>query len=416
LAYPNNCIPVQAVSDLANEDTSRLVGEIAKFNMQSDPYTAITPQGNIPGISRDIRFVVSERALPGSSLARPVFVASENSCALPGTVTQVGTTEFTSHLGTLRERGPKVCVKTTRTAWPGSYENLANSLKMSVREVVAADIRANLLDNGGLKIVAKASTAFSSVFTGDYNVVGANFAVQTPDSPMSFRALEYLGTYMREVLNVDPYEGEGDEGSLLAIFGQDSIQKFRDESGIHADLQYLTTGRYRMGQETIQGYTFRGPYHGISFGIDRRPLRFNTMTTVANGGTDPRTGVVNAGSSYNVPVLIEPYTAVSVTKGVAARVNPTWAAASYEIGFLVGQKPFKRLTPEYNRIAGWDFDLPIANGGLVFKVLDDADCHFWNDYGQHRYEIERAYQPMSPHSVAAIAFARCTSTLGLTAC
>lgn len=416
MAYPTDCLPSQAASDLANEDTSRLIGEIGKFTLQSEPYSSIVPQGTLPGVSRDVRFVVAERALPGNSLTLPVFVNSENACALPGLVTQVGSTEFTAHLQTLRERGPKVCVKVTRTAWPGSYENLVNSLKMSVREVTAAEIRANLLVNGGLKLVSKSATAFSSLFSGDTNAVGTNFKVQTPDSPISFRGLEYLGTYMREVLGVEPFEGDGDEGSLMAIFGMDSIQKFRDELGITADLRALTTGRYRMGEETISGYRFKGPYHGISFGIDRRPLRFNAFATVANGGTDPRTGVVNSGSAYNVPTLLEPYSGVSVSKGVAARISATWAAATYEIGFLVGYRPFKRLTPEYNRIAGFDFNLPIGEGKLEFKLLDDADCNFWNDYGQHRYEIERTYQPMVPHAVAAIAFSRCTAALGLTAC
>lgn len=417
MAYPNDCIPSQAVSDLANEDVSRLVGEIGKFNLQSEPYTAVVPQGNLPNVSREVRFVVAERALPGSSLTIPVFVNSENACALPGTVTQVGSTEFTAHLGTLRDRGPKVCVKTTRTAWPGTYEMLANSLKMSIREVVAADIRATLLVNGGLKLIAKSGTAIDSLMTGDYNTVGANFLNATlPTGPISFRGLEQLGTIMREDLLVDPYEGDGDEGALMAIFGMDSIQRFRDELDIREDTRALTTGRYAMGEETISGYRFKGPYHGIAFGIDRRPLRFTTFSTVANGGTDPRTGVVNAGSAYAIPNLIEPYIGTAVTKGVGARTRSTWRSATYEIGFLVGYRPFKRLTPEYNRVPGWDFNLPIANDGLKFKVLDDADCNFWEDYGQHRYEIERAYQPVTPHAVAAIAFKRCPADTGIVDC
>lgn len=402
--------------DLANKDTNRLIGEVAKFNLQSDPYTSLLPQGTLPNVSSVVRSVVAERALPGSSLTRPAFVNSESSCGSPGLVTQVGSTEFSFQLQTLRERGPKICVKTTRVAWPTSYAALLSSLKQSIREVLAADIRSNLFDNGGLKLVSNSTLSFAQAFTGDINTIGTNFAVQTPDSPISFRGLEYMGTYMRETLDVDPFEGDNDEGSLLAIFGQDQTQLFRDELGIREDVQALTTGSYQMGKETIQGYRFKGPYHGISFGIDKRPLRFNAMVTVANGGTDPRTGVVNAGSSYNTPTLLEPYTAFATTKGVSARPNPTWIAATYEIGFLAGYGSFKRLTPESYRTPGFDFNSPISNMGLKFKLLNDADCNFWEDYGQHMYELERAFQPMRPHAIAAIAFKRCAGALGLTAC
>jgi hypothetical protein len=414
--YPNDCIPAQAVVDLANKDTNRLIGEIGKFELQSDPYMNIFGDGTLPNVSTVVRSVTAERALPGSSLVRPVFVNDESACGMPGNVTQVGSTEFTFQLQTLRERGPKVCVRTTRTAWPGSYASLLSSLKQSIREVVSADARSVLLDSGGLKMVADSTATFSQAFTGDINAVGTNFASRTPDSPMYFRTLEYLGTYMRETLGVDPYEGEGDEGSLLAIFGQDQTQFFRDEAELKDDNRALTTGKYKMGEETISGYRFKGPYHGISFGLDKRPLRFSTITTVANGAVDPRTGVVNTGSTYNVPNLIEPYTAVATSKGVSARPNSNWVSATYEIGFLIGYKGFKRLVPESYKTPGFDFNAPISNQGLKFKLLNDADCNFWEDFGQHMYEVSRAYQPLHPHAIAAVAFKRCTGNLGLTSC
>jgi hypothetical protein len=417
MAYPNDCIPPQAVVDLANKDTNRLVGEVGKFELQSDPYMNLVGDGTLPNVSTVVRSVTAERALPGSSLVRPVFVNSEAACGMAGNVTQVGSTEFTFQLQTLRERGPKICVKTTRTAWPGSYAALLTSLKQSIREVNAADIRAVFLDSGGLKLVADSTATFSQAFSGDINAVGTNFANRTPDSPISFRALEYLATYMRETLGVDPYEGEGDEGSMMAVFGQDQIQNFRDEAEIKDDLRALTTGRYKMGEDTISGYRFKGPYHAIAFGIDRRPLRFSTMTAVANGAVDPRTGIVNnTGATYNVPNLIEPYVPVATTKGVSARPNSNWTSAQYEIGFLVGYNGFKRLVPESYKTPGFDFQSPISNQGLKFKLLEDADCNFWGDFGQHMYEIERAFQPVHPHAIAAIAFKRCTGNLGLTTC
>ena len=74
------------------------------------------------------------------------------------------------------------------------------------------------------------------------------------------------------------------------------------------------------------------------------------------------------------------------------------------------------MVPTYAKVAGWDFSEQLVNGGLRFKILDDADCNLFNDYGQHLYEIERAYQPIAPHAVTAVLYARCTNNLGLAAC
>jgi len=396
----------QAVVDLANKDVSRLVGDVGMFRVRTDPYAAVFASGTLPNVSEEVRTVVPERALPGTSLIKPVFVNSEDACLLPGEVTQVGSTEFTSRLQTHRERGPRVCVKTTRTAWPGSYQSLTNSLKESMREVIAADERAVLLFSGGVKLTTKTGEDFADLVAGDINALGTNFPNIVPDTGITFGGLQYLGTYMRETLDVEPYEGESDEGSLLAIFGQDQIQAFRDELNIRADVQALTTGRYRMGEETISGYSFKGPYHAIAFGIDRKPLRASGVTEVSNGEVDPNTGITNTGSAYQTPVLVEPYVAVTTSKGVSARPNPDWVGAEYEIGFLLGKTPFKRSTPESYRIPGWDFSPPISNAGLKFKILEDADCFFWGDIGQHRYEIERASLPLAPHFAAAILYKR----------
>jgi len=87
-----------------------------------------------------------------------------------------------------------------------------------------------------------------------------------------------------------------------------------------------------------------------------------------------------------------------------------------EIGFLFGQQSFKRLVPSYQKVAGWDFSEQLVNGGLQFKILQDADCNLFGDYGQHIYEIERAYQPVAPHAVTAVLYKRCNAALNLTAC
>jgi hypothetical protein len=396
----------QDVVDLANKDTNRLIGEIANFQLRTDPYMNLFAGGTLPNVSESVRTVVPERALPGTSLVLPVFVNSEDACLLPGEVTQVGSTEFTSRLQTLRARGPRVCVKTTRTAWPGSYQSLINSLKESMREVTASDGRATLLFSGGVKLTCKSGQTFAASVAGDINKLGQNFNNNVPDTALTFGGLAYLAQYMRETLDVDPYEGETAEGSMMAIFSQEQLAAFRDELGIRADVQALTTGKYQMGEETISGYAFKGPYHAIALGMDRKPLRVSGTTTVATGATDPNTGIVNTGSAYQAPTFVEPYIATATSKGVSARPNPNWVSAGFEIGFLVGQTAFSRRVPESYRIPGMEFNAPISNQGLKFKLLSDADCYFWEDIGQHRYEMERAYVPIKPHAAAAILYKR----------
>jgi hypothetical protein len=267
-------------------------------------------------------------------------------------------------------------------------------------DLTNADVRANFLDHGGTKMIMDSTATFAQAFSGDINFLpnaGQGWPNRTPDSGPSFRAIEYLMTYLRETLNVQPFEGENSEGIFKAVFGQDVIQGFRDELDIREDVRALTTGRYKMGEDTIKGYSFTGPYHGVAFGIDPYPLRASAVV----GG---------------VPTLVEPLTATNVTVGVAGRPNSSWITAPYEIGFLFGQSSFKRLVPEYQKVAGWNFSEQLVNGGLEFKILQDADCNLFGDFGQHIYEIERAYQPVVPHAVTAILYKRCSTSLNLTSC
>jgi hypothetical protein len=403
MAYPTDMITPSQVVDLANKDANRLVGPVAEFVVRREPYSNTVSAGTLPNVSTLVRSVVAERALPAASLARPVFVPDEQICGQAGGTTQVGTTEFQYQLKTLRERGPKVCVKTTRTAWASSYPAIINSLKEAIKEVTGADIRAQYLDSGGCKLVADSSGAFTDCFRGDVNAVGTLFPQRTPDSPVSFRGLEYVATFMRETLQVDPYDGEESEGGMLCIASQDSIQLFRDELDIREDIRALTTGRYALGEETITGYKFQGPYHGIGWGIDPRPLRADVLNTQTVGG-----------QTFLSPVLLEPYIAVQVSTGFAARPNPAWIAAKYEFMFLIGKNGFRRLTPESYKIPGFDFSAPISNNGLQFRQLIDADANFWGDFGQHIYEIARAYKPEHPHVICAILYKRPSASLALT--
>ena len=181
------------------------------------------------------------------------------------------------------------------------------------------------------------------------------------------------------------------------MFGIEQHQLFRDELGIASDLRAATTGRYKMGEDYITGYTFDGPYRGIVHGYDPEPLRADTITA-------------------GVPHFVEPTVATAVTNGYGSRPNSAWVEAPYEVGFLFGQDSFNRLVPSYQQVAGWNFPSQLVNGSLEFRILEDADCNLFRDFGVHLYQIERAFEPRVPHAVTAILYKRCTANLGLISC
>lgn len=407
--YPN-CTGYVDATDFASRDINRLVGSIAETVGRKSPYADTIEGGTLENVSESVRTVVAEMAMPAASMVRPGFVPALQACGTLGGIDQVGSTEFIFTLLNYRGRGPKICVKTTRTAFKPAYVAAVNALKRNLVMLTNADIRANYLDNGGCKLTCNSGAGFANAFRGDINALQQPWPNYIPDSPISMRGLEYTGTFLRETLNVEPFDDPtSDDGVLKWIGSMESIQNFRDELGVTQDLRALTTGRYKLGQKTIQGYTFSGPYHAMLMGVDPTPLRASGFTTQS---------VTYGGSTFTalVPTFVEPWIQVQVTNGFAARPNPAWVAANYEVGFLFGRNSFKRLVPERYKVEGWDFSPQITNGGLQFKQLIDAECNAWGDYGQHFYEIERAYQPTQPHAVCAVLYLRCAASLGLVPC
>lgn len=392
--YPNDCLSPAVASDIANKDTLRIVGQVAMTVAQRSAYADTIDGGSLENVSDVVRSITGEAAVPAASLTRPVFVPAANACGTGGGVDQTGTTEYQFQLMNLRGRGPKVCVKTTRTGFISSYSHALNSLKQMLVRLTNADIRANYYDNSGCKAIFDSTGTFAQDFAGDINALSTAFPSRTPDTNIQFRGLESVMTYMRETLGVQPVDMGGmQEGVFKLIASQFAIQSLRDELHIGQDTRALVQGSYNIGKEVVQGYGYSGPYHGIVFGVDPEPLRGQTITA-------------------GVLTLIEPGVAVATTTGFGYRPNSSWVTAQYEVAFLFGRSPFARLVPTYQRVPGWDFPAQIANGGLDFKILSDADCNFWEDFGQHRYEIERAYQPVHPHAVCAIIFKRPAVTAG----
>jgi hypothetical protein len=394
---PNECIDLSAVQDFAVKDALRIVGQIAKVLARKSPFMNVLKGGTLPNVSDVVRSVVQERAVMNASLAEPTFTNDVSLCGTGADPDEVGSTTYEYQLQSLRGRGPRVCVKTSRTAFKGAYLQAQMALEKGILQIMNSDIRATLLRRSGVKFVAKKGVSFDTLVTGDAQAIDTDFYNSLPDAQMNFRTLYKLGTLLREDLLVEPFGTErGDFFMVLASI--DQIEAFRNDADVKEDLLYVTAGSFRLGNEAITGYQFQG-YRGFAFGVDSQPLRFNTIDGDGN------------------PILIEPEIGVTVSKGKGARRNPAWVNAQYEIGFLIGGESFARLTPErYTGEGTFKFAPQLNMGELEWVAQRDNDCNLFLDYGQHIYQISRAYQPLRPHAVVPFAYKRCTFDTGLEVC
>lgn len=387
------------VQDFANKDLNRLRGNITRALARKSPYLSILDGGTLEaGLSDTVRSVVQEQAFLNQSLTRPEFRPDTEMCGKTGEQAEVGSTEYDYFLATNRGMGPLVCVKGMRNAFAGAYAAAEDSLRKQIIRLVNADVRATLVDRSGLKLVVNSTAgSFEDMFTGQSQAIDTLFEDSfVPDAPVNFSLLEYLSQYMRENFLVEGFEGTQSEPLLRFIGSQEVITRLRDEANIRDDHRYLAAGSYRYGEKSLTGYTWEGPYRGYAFGIDSQPLRFSEV------------------DEDGQPEFIEPEIAVAASKGIAARINPLWARARYEVALVIGANSFKKLAPEsYSGEAGFKFPAQLHMGELKFKVIEDNADNVWGDYGRHFYQISRAYQPVRPHAVCAIAYKRNPASFNL---
>lgn len=388
------------VQDFASSDTNRIVGNIAKALSRKTPYTDIMGGGTIAaGMSETVRSIVQERAVLNQSLVRPQFRPDKDMCGEVGEAAEVGSTAYTYFLATNRGMGPLVCVKGMRDAFEGSYLAAEDALKKQVIQLVNSDNRATLTDRSGSKMVIRAGQSFHQMYTGDSQAIDVPFDTPNglPDSPVNFEILDDLSTFLREGLLVEGFEGNQSEPLLKFIGSQEINRRLRNEIGIREDHRYLAAGSYQVGRDALLKYTWEGPYRGWAFGIDPQPLRFSEL------------------DEDGQPLFIEPEIAKKSSKGVAARINPAWARARFEIALAVGADGFDRLTPaSYTGEGSFRFPSQVSMGELIFKVIEDNCRNVWGDFGRHFYQIQRAIRPKRPHAVCAIAFKRAQSVYNLT--
>lgn len=388
------------VQEFANMDTNRIQGNIAIALARKTPYTDILAGGTLrSGISETVRSIVQERAVLNQSLVRPSFRPDREMCGEVGEAAEVGSTEYSYFLATNRGMGPLVCVKGMRDAFEGSYNAAEDALKKQIVQLVNSDVRATLVDRSGSKMVIHSGMTFSQMYAGDSQAIDTPFPTTDtglPDAPVNFEILDDLSTFLRENLLVEGFEGNQSEPLLKFIGSQEINRRLRNEAEIREDHRYLAAGSYMIGKDQLLKYTWEGPYRGYAFGIDPQPLRFSEL------------------DDDGQPLYLEPEIARQTSKGVGARVNPAWARARYEIALVVGADSFARLTPaQYTGEGSFKFPSQVSMGELMFQVIKDNCRNVWGDFGRHFYQIERAYKPMRPHAVCAIAFKRAMSQYNL---
>jgi hypothetical protein len=385
----SDCISLAAVQNFAAKDVNRIIGQIGRVLARKSPYVNSIDGGTLPNVSDVVRSVVQEMAVPAASLASPTFANDTTLCGVGATPDQVGSTEYQFQLQTLRGAGPRVCVKTSRTAFKGSYLQAQISLEKTILQLINADIRYQYLIQSGIKYVSNSTQSFSQNLTGDMQAINTKFATGIlPDAPMNFKTLYKIGTFMREEMLAEPF-GTKDGEFFMVLASADQIENFRNDADVKEDLVALTTGSFKLGEDSIKGYQFFG-YRGFAFGIDQQPLR--------------ATGYDGSGNL----VLVNPITSTAVTNGFAQRRNPAWVSASYEVMFVIAGEAFKRLVPEtYTGEGTFRFAPQLAMGELEWTYFRDNDCNLYGDFGQHIYQISRAIQPIRPQNVCAIVYKRC---------
>lgn len=384
------------------EQVSQLRIGINQNNAIVSPFPSIIPGGTFPSNEGvEVRTLVTNRVTPGTSLVRPAFVDNREVCGTTGNADQIGQHEFVARLLTYRGKGPLVCVKGSFYSVLGSYERAEVALKDNISNLIAVDIRINLLDYSGVKATlssaALSSGGFGALLNGGRNRVGVDFPGTTPDSPVSFKFLIRLSQFMRENLRLVPWR-RGGQGYFIFVGSAETVEQLRSQANV--DILSAVQGGYlsgygkEAGLDQLAAYSFTDVVHrGWMLGIDQEVLRAS--------------GVDGEGQ----PIFVEPGIEVDADEGKDYDTNPEWLNAPFEVSFAIAPDSFRRLVPEsYVGEGSFRFAPQAAAGELIWSNQIDNDCNVWRDFGRHYYQITRAFQPETPHAVIPILHTRCEAT------
>lgn len=400
-------IDTAAINNIAVRDTNRLQGSVAKALAANSPYIGILRGGVFKSGQGDVvTSAVEMQAAPGDSLAVPTFIDNTLIAGTQGTQEKTGKIDFSYALQSKRGQGPKVSVKQGFGAFKSSYLTAEDALRKLVTQYINADVQAQLTLKAATKFTCKAGqTLEQNKVGGSETNVGITWnGLALPDAGLSFKALHAVARFLKESLFAEMFASDGKVQQHFRFIGSsDIIESFRNEVGVQNVLLALTTGQYKLGEQSVSAYSFETSpaYRGIGFGMTQRPLRFNTI----NGST-------------HIPNFINPVDIISdsPTDTAYAVVNDDWANADFEIGMLIADGTFERQTPEqYVGEGTFKFAPQLFGGELDWHYVKDNDTNAWGDFGWHNYQISRAYKPLRPQHIIPIMYKRAQTDLGLTA-
>lgn len=399
---PNTCTlaPADYAQAIASQVSTLKQETLPAYVAQFEPYTNVLSAGTTPNNQgEEIITLVADPVVPNQSLTEPSFADTVDSCGTTGAAAQFGQTKYTTKLGTLRGRGPVICLNQARHAVKQSYEMSVEGLKDTLRAIIGADARNQMLNLSGVKAVLKASaTTVDATLTGGYNQVQVAFLGGVPTAPISHKYLKALSDVMRYELDGQEF-GNGGDGHYVFLGSGEAVEKLRNEAGPIADLRATVSGGFSDTKKALERYAFiEYNYRGIKLGIDKQPLRFNTVTAAG------------------YPIFLAPKTSTVSDYGVKNQTSSAWKYAQYEVGFLIAKDAFKKLVPErFVGEGGMKFDPQFVTGELNWFYPKDS-CNEYGDFGWHNYQIIRAFQAIRPYNVIPILYKRCAQDLGLNVC
>lgn len=400
-----DCYTPVALQNFVSKDVNRIVGDIIKAAARRSPYMDVLDVGTIDNqMGAQFRAVVQNRTKVAGSLTIPVFTPANQICRTRGGTDVTGTQEYTYLEGILRGQSEEVCVTQAKQAFRRSWITTSASVKDGMIKLKDADIRGQLFIRSGVKAVVVDGLAFESSVVGDQSDIDTAFPSYVPNAFLTYKFVKRLTNMMNDDLMLDPFESEN--GTFAKLIGsRDLVDRLRDEVDFKADLRAFTAGKYTFGEKGLNSYEFDGPYKGVGFAVDPRPLRAD----VGGGAAD-----VPGLAGYQ---LIEPEIMVETTNGFRAATNPAWSLGKWEFASLHFANSFLyRAGKAFAGEGDVQFPNALAPTTLEFVNIRDNDCNIYGDMGRFIYQIDRGFEPQLPHAVAFIMYRRCNQDLDLSGC
>lgn len=399
-------IPIDLATQFFSKDPTRLYGPISKALATQVPYIGVLKSGTFPAaVSATLISVAQGRPYMGTSLANPSFTPMLNlcgSCSL--NVDKSGTNQYSYVAEINQGMSDKICLNQGFSAFMGSLTAQLEAYQTGVTELINADIRWQLFERSGIKVVVQEGVGISAMIAGgEYAIDTAVPAVES-DAELTQNLLQNINRYMRTAIRAKPF-GSGANAHARFIGSADILDIIRNQLGGAAGtgganivpLGQVAAGGNKMAIDAITGYMFEPLYRGVQYGEDPLPLRLNW-----NGsGYDP----------------VDPNASQAATVGTVAVVNPGWLEASHEVAFLFYDGSFERQVP-----APWTgegkikFDRQMFGGEIQFMNHPDMSSNLFRDYGVMAYRVGRALRPVYPWFVVPIIYKRCEESNNLTTC